>query len=435
MMHRGFRDLERDDSVLRFAQRAVELKWPFLPFTPVAGRYNPYDASFIRDPYPRLDRLRAAAPVYYSKVTGSFVVSSHALATEVFGDRRYTSNRMVDRSLRSRMFLRFAKFSPEETRALDNTLTNVSSDLHERMRQAISQDFSKRRITALIPRIEFWVDKLLDAAAKEGRIDLIGDFATKLPILVVAELLGFPPEDARQLQEWSDSYIVLVDPMIKGAGFDHMSGAYHQFAPYVAETLRRKQVEPGDDLITRLLERHRAGEFDEVQLHSLIMLLVVAGHEVITNLLGNAVASLLRFPDQRARLRAEPELMPTAIEEFIRFESPIQAVWRIAQEELEIDGVRVPERRAVTVLIGAANNDPAQFADPRRLDVGRSDNRHLGFALGSHYCAGPWLARIEGETALSRFLERFPNFRGDAATLRWKPAAGLRGLYELPLTL
>jgi len=434
-MHRGLHDLEGDDSVLRFAQRAVELKWPLLPLQAVAGRFNPYAASYIRDPYPHLDRLRATAPVYSSKVTGSYVVSSHALATEVFGDRRYTSNRMLDGSLRSRMFLRLAKFSPEESRALDNTLTNVAPEVHERLRQAISQDFSKRRITALIPRIEFWVDKLLDTAAKDGQIDLIGDFAAKLPILVVAEMLGFPPDDAGQLEAWSDSYLVLVDPMIKDAGFARMSAAYHQFAPYVTETLQRKRADPGDDLITRLLERHQAGEFDEVQLRSLIMLLVIAGHEVITNLLGNAVASLLRFPDQLARLRDEPELMPTAIEEFIRFESPIQAAWRIAQEELEIDGVRVPERRAVTVLIGAANNDPAQFTDPRRLDVGRRDNRHLGFALGSHYCAGPWLARLEGATALSRFLERFPHFRGDPTRLRWKPAAGLRGLYELPLTL
>jgi cytochrome P450 len=413
----------------------VELKWPLSPLQRLAGRYNPYGPSFIRDPYPHLDRLRAAAPIYYSKVTGSFVVSSHALATEVFGDRRYTSNRMLDNSWRSRMFLRLAKFSPEESRALDNTLTNVAPDMHERMRQAISHDFSKRRITALVPRIEFWVDQLLDKAAAEGRIDLIGDFAAKLPILVVAELLGFPPQDARQLQDWSDSYIVLVDPLIKGAGLDHMSEAYHQFAPYVAETLRRKEAEPGDDLITRLLQRRGDGEFDDVQLHSLIMLLTIAGHEVITNLLGNAIASLLRFPDQRARLRTEPELMPTAIEEFIRFESPIQAAWRIATEELDIDGVRVPERRAVTVLIGAANNDPTQFFEPRRLDVGRTDNKHLGFALGSHFCAGPWLARIEGAAALSRFLERFPDFRGNPETLRWKPAAGLRGLYELPLTL
>jgi cytochrome P450 len=435
ILHREFRDLERDDSVLRFAQRAVEMKWPLLPLHSFAGRYNPYDASFISDPYPHLDRLRAAAPIYYSKVTGSFVVSSHELATGVLADRRYTSNRLVDNSLRSRMFLRFAKFSPAEARALDNTLTNVPNDLHEQMRQAISPDFSKRRITALIPRIEFWVDQLLDAAAKAGTIDLIDDFATKLPILVVAELLGFPPQDARRLQEWSDSYLVLVDPMIKGAGFARMSGAFHQFDPYVAETLRRKQVEPGDDLITRLLQRHRDGEFDDVQLRSLIMLLMIAGHEVITNLLGNAVASLLRFPDQRERLCKEPELMPTAIEEFVRFESPIQAAWRIAQEELQIDGVRVPERRAVTVLIGAANNDPDQFSDPRELDLGRADNRHLGFALGSHYCAGPWLARIEGAIALSRFLERFPDFRGDADRLKWKPAAGLRGLYELPLSL
>jgi hypothetical protein len=411
------------------------MKWPLLPLRPVAGRYNPYDASYIRDPYPQLDRLRAAAPVYYSRVTGSYVISSFALATEALGDHRYTSNRKLDNSLRSRMFLRFAKFSPEEEKALDNTLPNVPEDMHQRMRKAISYDFSKRRITALLPRIEFWVDRLLDEAAARGSIDLIGDFAAKLPVLVAAELLGFPPQDARELQDWSDSYLVLVDPMIKGVGISQMSNAFHQFDPYIAETLRRKSAEPGDDLISRLLELHRDGEFDDVQLRTLIMMLMIAGHEVVTNLLGNAVASLLRFPDQRQRLCEEPELMPTAIEEFVRFESPIQAAWRIAEEDLELNGVRIPARRAITVLIGAANNDPGQFPDPRRLDLGRADNRHLGFAQGSHYCAGPWLARIEGAAALSRLLERFPGLRAAANGLNWKPAAGLRGLYELPLVL
>ncbi|MFI6599328.1 cytochrome P450 [Nonomuraea sp. NPDC050536] len=402
---------------------------------PLVGRYNPYDPAYIRDPYRQLDRLRAAAPVYHSRVTGSYVVSSYALAAEVLADRRYGTNRKTDSSLRSRMFFRLARFTQEEENALDNTMGAVPDEVHQRMRKAIAYDFGKRRLTELLPRMEFWVDRLLDEAAARGQIDLIEDFAAKLPILVAAELLGFPPQDARKLQEWSDSYLVLVDPLIKGAGIARMNAAFHQFDPYVADTLRRKRAEPGDDLITRLLEHHRDGEFDDVQLRVLIMLLMIAGHEVITNLIGNAVACLLRFPDQRVRLAGGPELMPAAIEEFVRYESPIQAVWRIAGEDLEIAGVRVPATRAVTVLIGAANNDPEEFADPRRLDLARTDNRHLGFALGSHYCAGPWLARIEGAVALSRLLERFPGFRGDASRLRWKPAAGLRGLYELPLVL
>jgi cytochrome P450 len=411
------------------------MDWPLAPLGALAGRYNPYSPSYISDPYGHLDRLRREAPVYYSRVTGSWVVSSHALATEVLGDRRYTSDRSRDASLRSRMFYRFARFSSIETEALDNTLTNVPDDVHQRLRQAISYDLGKKRITELLPRIEFWVDTLLDDAAGRGGMDLIGDFAAKLPILVVAELLGFPPRDANRLREWSDSYLVLVDPMIRGAGISRMNKAFHEFEPYIIETLRRKEAQPGDDLITRLLERHHEGEFDDVQLRILVMMLVIAGHEVITNLLGNAVVALLRFPDQRARLLDEPALMPTAIEEFIRYESPIQSVWRIATEDLTVAGDAVPKDRAVTVLLGAANNDPDQFTAPRRVDVGRTDNRHLGFALGSHYCAGPWLARLEGAAALSRFLERFPGFRGDPTRLRWKPAAGLRGLYELPLAL
>ncbi|MFD1939795.1 cytochrome P450 [Nonomuraea mangrovi] len=420
--------------MLGLAQRAVDRQWR-LPIGPLAGRYNPYDPAYIRDPYRQLDRLRAAAPVYHSRVTGSYVISSYALASEALLDRSYSSNRGLDTSLRSRMFFRLARFTPVERNALDNTLGAVPDEVHQRMRKAIAHDFGRRRITELLPRMEFWVDKLLDEAAGRQEFDLIEDFSAKLPVLVAAELLGFPPQDARKLQEWSDSYLVLVDPLIKGAGIARMNAAFHQFDPYVVQTLDRKRAEPGDDLITRLLERHRDGEFDDVQLRVLIMMLMIAGHEVITNLIGNAVAALLRFPEQRKLLTDDPDLMPSAIEEFVRYESPIQAAWRIATEDLEIAGVRVPAGRAVTVLIGAANNDPAEFDEPRRLDLARTDNQHIGFALGSHYCAGPWLARVEGAAALSRLLERFPGFRGDASRLRWKPAAGLRGLYALPLVL
>lgn len=416
-------------------QRAMELNWPLLPLRPIVGLYNPYTSAYVRDPYPQLDRLRSAAPVYYSKVTGSYLVSSHTLATQVLSDRRYTSDRKLDASLRNRVFYKLGKFSPVEAEALDSTLTGAGDDLHQRMRRAISYDFGKTRVVSLRPRMHYWADMLLDQAARRAEVDLIGDFAAKLPILVAAELLGFPPEDSRRLQEWSDSFLVLVDPVIKGAGFKRMSNAYHEFDSYIAETLRRKAADPGDDLISRLLDRKREGDFKDIELRTLIMMLMIAGHEVITNLLGNAVACLLRFPDQRERLREDPDLLPTAVEEFIRFESPIQSVWRIAKQDVEVAGVTIPANRAATVLIGAANRDPCQFADPHRLELGRTDNHHLGFALGSHYCAGPWLARTEGAVALSRFLERFPDFRGDPGALSWKPAAGLRGLYELPLRL
>lgn len=421
--------------MLRVIRKAMDLQWPLLPLRPFIGRYNLFDAGYVQDPYPHLDRLRAAAPVYYSRPVGSYLVSTYADAGAVLGDQRFTSDRKLDTSLRNRLTYRMARFSPAEAAALDTTLTAAPPEAHHRMREAIRYDFGKRRITELRPKIDAWVDLLLDRAEERGGLDFIGDFAAKLPVLIAAELLGFPTGDADRLRAWSDAYIVLVDPLIKGAGIKRMRAAYREFDAYIEKTLLRKEVEPGDDLITRLLERRHAGELGDLEVRTLILMLMVAGHEVITNLLGNAIASLLRFPDQREWLRDAPERMPSAIEEFVRFESPIQSVWRIAKEDLTVGGTRIPAGRAVTVLIGAANHDPGHFADPHRLDLGRADNRHLGFAHGSHYCAGPWLARIEGAAALSRFLERFPDFRGDAAGLRWKPAAGLRGLYELPIAL
>jgi cytochrome P450 len=416
-------------------QKAVDLGWPLVPMRPFGGLFSPFDPRYRADPYRYLDRLRAAAPVYYSRPIGSYLVSSYTGVQSVLRDQRFTSDRKLDTSFRNRMTYKMAGFTPKEAAAFDATLTAAPPDAHKRMRAAINYDFSRDRVERLRPRMTAWADRLLDRAEQRGRLDVIADFAAPLPILVVAELLGFPPEDAGLLQEWSDSYIVLVDPLIKGAGLKRMRRAYHEFDAYIGETLKRKEDVPGDDLISRLLERRGRGELSDLEVRTLTLMLVVAGHEVITNLIGNAIVSLLRFPAERDRLRADPALMPSAIEEFIRLESPIQSAWRIAKEEMDLDGKRLRAGQAVTVLIGGANHDPEQFPDPHRLDVGRSDNRHLGFALGSHFCAGPALARVEGAEALSRFLTRFPDFTGDASRPRWKPAFGLRGLYELPVQL
>jgi pimeloyl-[acyl-carrier protein] synthase len=416
-------------------RKAIDLQWPLMPLRPFAGRYNPFDLSYRRDPYAHLDKLRAAAPVYYSRPIGTYLVSSYTGVQAVLRDQRFHSDRKLDTSFRNRMTYKMAGFTPKEAAAFDATLTAAAPEAHHRMRAAISGDFSKSRIERLRPRMEFWIDRLLDKAEQRGEMDLIADFAGPLPVLVAAELLGYPPEDADRLQEWSDSYILLVDPLIEGASLKRMRRAYNEFDAYIGEIMKRKESEPGDDLISRLLERRAAGDLSDLEVRTLALMLMVAGHEVITNLVGNAIASLLRFPDQRERLQKDPELMDSALEEFIRLESPIQSAWRIAKEEIELDGTVVPAGRAVTALIGGANHDPAQFEDPHTLDIGRADNRHLGFALGSHYCVGPWLARVEGGAALSRFLERFPDFSGDATNLRWKPAMGLRGLYELPISL
>jgi cytochrome P450 len=421
--------------MLELVRRCIEREWPLRPLRPFLGLYNPFDLDFHRDPYPHLDRLRARAPVYYSRPVGSYLVSSYAGAHAVLSDTRFTSDRKLDTSFRNRMTYKMARLRPAEAAAFDATLTAAPPDDHQRMRNAIRHDFSRSRIERLGPRIEAWVDVLLDRAAERGGMDVIADFSGPLPVLVAAELLGLPPSDAGRLQEWSDSFIVLVDPFIKGAGMARMRQAYGEFDAYLVEAIAAKAADPGDDLISRLVARRDAGELTDLQVRTLTLMLLTAGHEVITNLVGNAVMCLLRNPDERARLAKEPEGWDAAVEEVVRLESPIQSAWRIATTEVEVGGRTIPAGRAVTVLIGAANHDPERFDDPHRFDPGRADNRHVGFALGSHYCAGPWLARIEGGIALRRLQERFPGFRADPAAVRWKPAMGLRGVYALPLDL
>ena len=282
--------------------------------------------------------------------------------------------------------------------------------------------------------------ELLDRmeAAPGGRVDLIEAFAAAIPVEVIGNLLDVPRDERGPLRDWSLAILGALEPVVTPEAAARGNAAVEEFLAYLRTLVARRRVAPGDpnaDVLTRLIMGEADGErlTERELLHNCIFLLN-AGHETTTNLIGNGLEALLRFPEERARLVADPGLIGTAVEEFLRFESSNQLGNRRAAADTEIGGVTVPAGTLITLCIGAANRDPGRFADPERLDVGRQPNRHLAFAGGAHMCAGMNLARMEGRIAIGRFLARFPGYRLASAPVRGGRAR-FRGFLSLPVRL
>jgi cytochrome P450 len=265
-------------------------------------------------------------------------------------------------------------------------------------------------------------------------MDLRTDFAAPLPIIVIAELLGLPPGDRVQLREWSDRMATFIDGTIRDAGIPEAAVAADQMCAYMERIIELRRREPRDDLISALALAHEEGDqLSDDELLATIGLILAAGHETTTNLIGNGVLALLRHPDQLAALRREPERIDTAVEELLRFDSPVQTTSRIPTREIEVRGVRIPAGREVGLYLGSANHDPEVFTDPAVLDITRNEGRHLSFGYGAHFCLGASLARLEGQLAILALTERLPALQLAEPDLTWRSGIVLRGLKRLPL--
>jgi cytochrome P450 len=287
----------------------------------------------------------------------------------------------------------------------------------------------------LRPRIEALVEELLDRVAPAGEMELVRDFAAPLPVIVIAELLGLPREDRAAFKHWADELAALVDPLSALGGLAGAQQAFDELAAYLRGIFAARRAEPRDDLISALVRAEDHGDaLSDAELISTVALILGAGHETTTNLLGNAVLALLRNPGERKRLQDDPSLAESAVEEFLRYDSPVQGTDRVAREDVAIGGRVVRAGEFAVLLIGAANRDPERFAEPDRLDLGRQDNHHLSFGQGLHFCLGAPLARLEAQLALTALLRRFPDFDGerDPALRR---SATLRGPASLALSL
>jgi len=383
--------------------------------------------EFYADPYPTYRALREHAPVKRMPNGSWFLTRYDDLVSAYKNTKAYSSDKKKE-------------FAPKYGASLlyeHHTTSLVFNDppAHTRVRRLIMGALSPRAIAAMEPDLIALVDRLLDALAAKGNADLIDDFAAAIPIEVIGNLLDVPREEREPLRDWSLAILGALEPVIGPEAFARGNNAVKDFLRYLEILVARRRAKPGNperDVLTRLIQGEDNGErlTEKELLHNCIFLLN-AGHETTTNLIGNGLVALSGNPAQKQRLIEHPDMIKTAVEEILRYESSNQLGNRMTTGQVERGGVTLVPGTPVTLCIGAANRDPRQFTDPENLDIGRNPNRHLAFATGAHQCAGMALARLEGAIAISRFLARFPGYALNGAPLRGGRAR-FRGFLKVP---
>jgi cytochrome P450 len=391
------------------------------------------DPAFLADPYPVFRQLRARSPVFKAPF-GRWFVTGYEDTALLLRDRRFGKDYADPEAL----IRRFGPTAVQEPAVVELTHMMLMRDPpdHTRLRGLVTKAFTARRIEALRDGIQVLTDRLLDKVIPLGRMDAIRDLAFPLPVLVICELLGIPEPDRERFVTGSSSGAALLNPTPPTrAELDSANAGTLASSAYFEALFEQRRRDPRDDLITELVRAEEAGDrLTTTELRANVSLLFAAGHETTVNLIGNGLYSLLRHPDQWQILRDDPALIPNAIEEILRFESPVQAVARTVSEPVELSGVALDKHDIVVSLVGGANRDPAVFEDPERLDVTRKDLRPLSFGGGIHFCLGAQLARIEAAVVFETILRRLPNLRlADPDHPKWRPSFVLRGLTELPV--
>jgi cytochrome P450 len=370
--------------------------------------------DFFADPFAYYRALRAHDPVHRMP-DGAYFITRWRDCDAVYRDARVFSS---DKKIEFRPKYGDAPLYQHHTTSL------VFNDppLHTHVRRAIQMALSNRVIAEMEAGLIVLVDRLIAAMAEKGHADLIEDFASAIPVEIIGNLLGVPHADRAPLRGWSLAILGALEPVLTPEQLARGNDAVRDFAAYLKGLVDDRRRNPGDpekDLLTRLIRGEYEGrKLSEAELLQNCIFILNAGHETTTNLIGNSLVTLTRWPDEKARLIANLELTRSAIEEVLRFESSNQLGNRITVESCELGGIAMPAGTPVTLCIGAANRDPAQFANPEHLDIGRTPNRHLAFGTGAHQCAGMALARLEGAIAISRFLARFPGYALNGAPVR-----------------
>jgi len=394
----------------------------------VPPRVDLLDPAVLSDPYPLFHRLRTEDPVHWEADLEFWALTRYADALYALREDSLLSSAIHDSPRPGGVGLSSARW-----------FVFLDPPRHTRLRALVHSAFTPQVVEGLRARIQAIVDELLDRAAEAGRLDLIADLGFPLPAIVIAELLGVPAEDRAQFRAWSAD-LAAAGGLVRMAadGAERLSRARAGGAAlnaYFRDIIRERRRAPRDDLVSRLTGVQSAeGTLSEEELVDTCALLLFAGHETTTNLIGNGMLALLRHPDELSRLRADPSLIGSAVEELLRYDSPVQLRVRVARETVEIGGRRIAKGQRVLILVGAANRDPARFPDPDRLDIARPDNRHLAFGHGIHFCTGAPLARLEGAIAIRRLLRRFPRLELTTDQLAWRETLTLRALNALPVS-
>ncbi len=397
--------------------------------------FNPFDPRLRSNPYEVYRELREEAPVFWSPMMQVWVLTRYDDILDALKDhRRYSSERtravnpLVQQLESYRM----------SSGPLGTTPTMLSIDPpdHTRMRSLVNKAFTPRQVERVRPHMQEIAEEMLGALPEPGRMDVVADFAVPFPIIVIAEMLGIPAGDRTQFKSWStDIAATLGGPFQPPEVLERSVTASNELADYFRSQIALRRAEPRDDLLSALCAVEEQGELlSEDELIATCILLLIAGNETTTNLIGSGMYTLLENPDERRKLQADPSLMPSGIEEMLRYEPPAQMTSRIATESFELRGQRFEPGQVVLAALAAANRDPEVFPDPDRFDVTRQPNRHLAFGQGIHYCLGAPLAVVEARIAFESLLRRMPEPEAAFEAPDWGQSFVLRGLKSLPVT-
>jgi pimeloyl-[acyl-carrier protein] synthase len=398
------------------------------------AKFNPFLPEFRADPYPFYDRLRSEDPVHWSFM-GVWVITRYADAIAVLRDPRFSADM---RRWGNYKDIRFRE-KPGELGPLGRITSKwilfIDPPDHTRLQRLASKAFTPQVVESLRPYIQHVVNEHIERVQNAGSMDIVADLGQSLPVIVIAQMLGVPPEDRKQLQQWSDEVILCLDPMMTVSVFEHLNQVILEFADYFRHLISKRRQMRQDDLLSALIVARDEGEkLSEEELLSTCTLLFAAGHETTVKLISNGMLALLRHPDQMEKLKQEPTLIQSAVEEMLRYDGPVQVTVRTATEDVEMAGKTIRKGQQIFVCLGAAHRDPAQFPDPERFDITRQNNRHMAFSYGIHACLGNMLARAQAQIAINTLIHKMPDMKLCTDILEWQEKIILRGLKALPVT-
>ncbi|MFF3250147.1 cytochrome P450 [Actinacidiphila glaucinigra] len=397
--------------------------------------FDPWSPQFVADPYPAYARLRAEGRAHWFEPSGQWLIPHFADVSALLRDRRL--GRTYLHRFNHEEFGRTAPPPEHEpfTTLNGNGLLDLEAPDHTRIRRLVSKAFTPRTVERLTPTVQRLAGELVDRLVAQGGGDLVAMVAEPLPVAVIAEMLGIPAADRHLLRPWSADIVGMFELNPSEEAARKAVRASEEFSAYLRELIAERRKTPGEDLISALIAAHDEGDrLSEQEMVSTCVLLLNAGHEATVNTTANGWWTLFRHPAQLAELRAAPEeLLPTAIEELLRFDTPLQMFERWVLDDIEVGGTVIPRGSEVALLFGSANRDPERFADPDRLDLSRADNPHITFGAGIHYCLGAPLARIELAASFTELLRRAPRLEL-ATEPAWNEGYVIRGLRELRVT-
>ncbi|MBS1955488.1 MAG: cytochrome P450 [Cyanobacteria bacterium SZAS-4] len=389
--------------------------------------------DFINNPYPTFARFRNEAPVFWSEKGKYWIVTKYADIQSILRDLHYEKGLQNANTLNP-----IVKMLPPVKEAIKSRSTwmlNQNPPDHTRLRSLVNRAFTPTMVNSMRGHIEDIANRLLDDVAQKGEMDIVQDFAFPLPVTVIAEMLGVPPEDRHIIKGYSQGLTNGLEPGFDIGRITRANKAVQEFEDYLRPLVEERRKNGKNDLISALVSAEEQG--DKLSMEELLgncVLMLVAGHETTVNLIGNSVLALLNNPNQMQMLKDQPELCVTAVNEFLRYESPVQTVKRLAAQELQLHGEKIGVGDTLLLLLGSANRDPEHYQNADQLDITRADNKHLAFGTGIHHCLGSSLAEVEGQIAITTLLKRFPNLKMKSQKVEFKFPFALRGPKELLVT-